>query len=144
MATTTTNPTTNRLAGLANLSIGGVTYLLQGEFKYSPGIVDRETLIGMDQVHGYKETPRAPFIEGRLRDANSVVVAAFNALTGVNISVTLANGKTITGSNMWTTKAQEVDSMEALFDVRFEGQQGAVTETAAATTTAVTNVTGTS
>jgi hypothetical protein len=141
MATTSTNPTTNRLAGLANLALGGVTYLLQGDFKYSPGTVDRETLVGMDQVHGYKETPRAPFIEFRLRDANSVNVASFNGMTGINISVTLANGKTITGSNMWTVKAQEVDSMEAVFDVRLECMQGGVVETGSATA-AVTNVTG--
>ena len=142
MASTTSNPTTNRLAGLASFSLGGVTYLLQGDFKYSPGVVDRESLVGMDQVHGYKETPRAPFIEARLRDAGGVSVADFNAMTGINISVSLANGKTITGSNMWTVKAAEVDSMEATFDVRFEGQQGAVVEGLAATS-ATTNVTGT-
>ena len=141
MASNTTSPTTNRLAGLASIAIGGVTYLLQGEFKYSPGTVDRETLVGMDSVHGYKETPRAPFIEGRLRDTNSLIVADFNELTGVNISVNLANGKTISGSNMWTTKAQEVDSMEAVFDVRFEGQQGTVVETGSAAS-ATGNVTG--
>jgi hypothetical protein len=60
---------TNRLAGVANISVDGVTYLLSGEFTYSSADVERKTLTGQDQVHGYSEMPRAPFISCTLRDA---------------------------------------------------------------------------
>jgi hypothetical protein len=121
-----TNP--NRLAGTAYFAINGVSYMLQGEFAYSPGTVNRESLSGMDTVHGFKEKPRPPFISCTLRDAKNVTVADFNAMDSETITVELANGKTIIGRNMWTVEAQEVKSEDATFDVRFEGPQGAVTE----------------
>ena len=119
---------TNRIAGIANISVDGVTYLLSGEFTYSPADVERKTLTGQDQVHGYSEMPRAPFISGTLRDAVTFTVKDFNAMTDVTIHAELANGKTITGRNMWTVDAQEVKTTEGTFEVRFEGMNGSVTE----------------
>ncbi|NNP68962.1 phage tail tube protein [Acinetobacter sp. Ac_5812] len=119
---------TNRLAGIANISVDGMTYLLSGEFTYSPGDVERKSLIGQDQVHGYSEMPRAPFISCTLRDAGSLTVKDFNAMTDVTIHAELANGKTIIGRNMWTIDPQEVKTQEGTFEVRFEGMSGSVTE----------------
>lgn len=68
---------TNRVAGIANISVDGVTYLLSGELTYSPADVERKSLIGQDQVHGYSEMPRAPFISGTLRDSNGLTVKDF-------------------------------------------------------------------
>lgn len=119
---------TNRLAGIANISVDGVTYLLSGEFTYSPADIERKTLTGQDQVHGYSETPRPPFVSCTLRDAGGLTVKDFNSFTDVTIHAELANGKTITGRNMWTVDAQEVKTQEATFDVRFEGMSGSVTE----------------
>jgi len=119
---------TNRLAGVANISVDGVTYLLSGEFTYSSADTERKTLTGQDQVHGYSEMPRAPFISCTLRDAGTLTVKDFNAMTDVTIHAELANGKTITGRNMWTVNAQEVKTQESTFDVRFEGMTGSVSE----------------
>ncbi|KXZ68767.1 phage tail tube protein [Acinetobacter venetianus] len=119
---------TNRLAGVANISVDGVTYLLSGEFTYSSADTERKTLTGQDQVHGYSEMPRAPFISCTLRDAGTLTVKGFNAMTDVTIHAELANGKTITGRNMWTVDAQEVKTQESTFDVRFEGMTGSVSE----------------
>ncbi len=45
-----------------------------------------------------------------------------DALPGGNKAVlTLANGKTIIGSNMWCVNAQEVKTTDGTFEVRFEG-----------------------
>lgn len=112
--------TTNRLAGIASITVGGQTYLLQGDLTYSPSSVTRETIAGQDQVHGYKEMPVAGYISGVLRDTNNLKVADFNAMTNVNISVQLANGKNVVGRNMWCTGVQEVKTAEATFEVRFD------------------------
>jgi hypothetical protein len=119
---------TNRLAGLAYISVDGVTYLLSGDLTYSPGAVKRESLTGQDQVHGYSEMPRAPFIAGTFRDAGSMTVAQFNAMTNVTLSLELANGKLVTGRGMWTVEAQEVKTQEGTFEVRWEGKIGSVSE----------------
>lgn len=111
----------NRLAGIASIAIGGITYLLSGDLGYIPSTVERETLVGQDSVHGFKEMPHAGAIYGTLRDTGSLKVADFNAMTQVNISVQLANGKTIVGSNLWCVNVQEVKATEGTFEVRFEG-----------------------
>ena len=51
------------LAGTASVTVDGTTYMVEGAFKYRPSTVKRETLTGMDGVHGYKETP----VAGRYR-----------------------------------------------------------------------------
>lgn len=118
----------NRIAGEAQLTVDGETYMVAGEFKYSPASVNRETLIGQDQVHGYKEMPRAPFISASLRDAGSLTVADFNSMTSVTISVMLSNGKQIVGRNMWTVESQDVDTQDAKFEVKWEGLADCITE----------------
>ncbi|WP_175950379.1 phage tail tube protein [Burkholderia sp. BCC0405] len=119
---------TNRLAGIAYIALGGQNYMLAGELAYSPGTIERESLVGQDRVHGYAEKPRAPFISGSFRDAGTLTVADFNAMTNVTVTLELANGKTVIGRNMWTVEAQEVKTPEATFEVKFEGFSGSVTE----------------
>lgn len=118
----------NRLAGIAYISVDGQSYMLSGELTYSPGSVERETLIGQDRVHGYSEKPRAPFISGSFRDAGTLTVDDFNNMTDVTVTCELANSKTVIGRNMWTAQAQEVKTPDATFEVRFEGFSGSVTE----------------
>lgn len=116
------------LAGTAKLTIDGETYLLRGEFKYKSATRKRESLAGMDTVHGYKETVSPPYIAGNLSDWGGLTVQAINQMTSVTVEADLANGKTIIGRTMWTVEEQEVDSAEGTFDVRFEGPDGCVTE----------------
>ncbi|PWI81123.1 phage tail protein [Enterobacter sp. CGMCC 5087] len=118
----------NLLAGTAYVSVDGSTIMVGGQFKYATGRVKRETLIGMDGIHGYKETFVAPYISCQVRDAGNTVLSDYNNMTNVTLVVELANGKTLTGSGMWTTDPQEVDSEEALFTVKWEGMTGSVKE----------------
>lgn len=118
----------NNNAGTAYMTINGLSYMLAGKFKYSVNSFKNETQLGMDSVHGYKQTYVAPFISGQLRDARGLTVADFNAMDNVTIVVELANGKTIIGSGMWIVDTQEVDSEDAVFDVKWEGMTDSVTE----------------
>lgn len=112
--------TTNRIAGTANVVVDGVTIMVAGKFKYRPSKVKRETLTGMDRVHGYKETPISGLISMDVRDSGGTSVSDFNDMTNVTVTAMLANGKIIIGSGMWTTDAQEVESEDAIFSVTFE------------------------
>lgn len=113
--------TTNRLAGIAYLTVDGQSYMLSGDLGYSPSKVSRETLIGQDRVHGYSEKPSPGHISATLRDSGGLSVAALNAMTNVSVVCELANGKTIVGRNMWTTEAQEVKTAEGTLEVKWEG-----------------------
>ncbi|HCR5063853.1 MULTISPECIES: phage tail tube protein [Pantoea] len=112
--------TSNRIAGTANVVVDGMTIMVAGKFKYRPSKVKRETLTGMDRVHGYKETPISGLISMDVRDSGGTSVSDFNDMTNVTVTATLANGKIIIGSGMWTTDAQEVESEDAVFSVTFE------------------------
>lgn len=120
--------TSARLAGTLFFSIDGTSYAVVGDFEYDSSIVERETLTGMDTVHGYTEKPHSPKIAGTLRDAGSLTVADFNAMTNNTLTVELANGKVIIGRSMWSTGVQSVKTAEGTFEVVFEGLQGAVSE----------------
>lgn len=113
--------TTNRLAGIAYVTVDGQSYMLSGDLAYVVSKVSRETLIGQDSVHGYSEKPHPGSISGTFRDAGNLTVADFNAMTNVTVVAELANGKIITGRNMWTVEAQEVKTAEGNFEVKWEG-----------------------
>lgn len=119
----------NRLAGTVNLSVDGATYMLAGDFEYSPSLVSRETLVGMDTVHGFSEKPIAPHIAGTLRDSGGLSVAALNAMSNVTVVAELANGKVIIGRNMWVVEQQSSKATDATIEIRWEGPQGSVSET---------------
>jgi hypothetical protein len=113
----------NLLAGIAKVSIDGVTRQLEGGAKYSSSTVKREALTGPDGFHGWKETPVPGSITMSLRDAGDMTVGDFNTLRNSTVVLELANGKIVTGRNMGTTDAQEVDTEDAKFEVKFEGPQ---------------------
>lgn len=118
----------NRLAGTAFLAVDGITYEVSGALTYSPVSVTRETLKSQSGIAGFKEMPEPGKIGGTIRDAGGLTVASFNAMTNVTITLLLANGKYVYGRNMWTVEAQEVNTEEGTFEVKWEGPDGCVEE----------------
>lgn len=119
---------TNAIAGTAFVSVNGITYQLEGSLAYSPVRVSRETLIGQSGVQGFKEMPAPGVIKGSFRDAGGLTVADFNAMRNVTVVCELANGKIVTGRNMWTVGPVEVDTADAKFEVEWNGVEGSVVE----------------
>lgn len=111
----------NLLAGTASVVANGVNYMLVGDLSYDPSTVKRETKTGQDGVHGYSEMPKPGKISGTFRDSGSLTVADFNAMTNATVVLSLANGKTVIGRNMWTIDAQEVKTAEGTVEVSWEG-----------------------
>ncbi|KAJ8134726.1 hypothetical protein OY671_012061, partial [Metschnikowia pulcherrima] len=74
-----------------------------------------------DGYHGVKEMPVAGSISFTARDAGSSTVYDFNRMRNATVVSQLANGKTVVGRSMACVDAQEVDTTEATFDVKFEG-----------------------
>jgi hypothetical protein len=102
--------------------------MLVGDFEYNPSLVSRESLPGMDGVHGFSEKPNVPHIGGTLRDSGGLSVASINAMSNVTVVAELANGKTIIGRNMWAVESQTSKQADATIEVKWEGPQGSVVE----------------
>jgi hypothetical protein len=113
----------NLIAGIAQVTVDGATYQLEGSAKYSPSSVKREAMVGQDGFHGWKETPVTGSISMSIRDAGDMTVGSFNTMRNATVVLSLANGKIVVGRNMGTTDVQEVDTEDAKFDVKFEGPQ---------------------
>jgi hypothetical protein len=126
----TLNPSTpvnRRLAGITVASVNGVVYNVT-EFSWSPGIYKRESLTSFSGVDGYSELYRPPYVAGKFRDAKSVSVNSFNAMTNATVVFQLANGKSIVGHGLWNTGETDVAGVDATFDFKFEGIPGSVQE----------------
>jgi Phage tail tube protein len=119
-----------RLAGITGVTIDGSAYMVVSDVTWSPSKWKRETLVGLDSVHGFSEVPMQGSIEATLRDSGSITVGDFNDMRCVEVQVQLANGKIVAGANMWNTSALEVRAAEGTFQVKFEGVD--VSEQAAA------------
>lgn len=110
-----------RLGGITGVTIDGSAYMVVSDVTWSPAKWKRETLTGLDSVHGFSEVPIQGFIEATLRDSGTITVGDFNEMRCVEVLVTLANGKIVGGANMWNTSALEVKAMDGTFQVRFDG-----------------------
>ena len=95
-------PTNRRLAGITSFTVNGSAFAVT-EFAWDSGSIERETMTSLSGVDGYRTIPVAPY--------------------------RLANGKTITGHNLWYTGRPGVAGADATFDFRFEGAEGTVQET---------------
>lgn len=120
-------PTNRRLAGVTKFTVNGSAFAVT-EFSWNPGSRTREAMLSLSGWDGYKESPRGAWIAGKFRDAQSVNVTAFTALTNATVVVSLANGKSIVGHNLVYMGDPDVSGADATFDFRFEGDPGTIQE----------------
>jgi hypothetical protein len=111
-----------RISGRAWIWIDGVQYPLVSQPKYGVAKVKRTTLKGMDRIHGYGEEVTPGFIEAVLRDEAGTSLSGFQDMTSVSITLQLANGKRVSGTDLCHVDSAEVDASEATYAVRFEGE----------------------
>lgn len=115
--------TQQRLAGSAFVSVEGVSYPLVGELEWTPSDVTRESLVGMDGYHGFSEKPVATHMSGTFRDTAGVPAATFRDMVNVTVVFELNSGKTVIGSNMVTTEAIVVNSVEGTMRITWVGAE---------------------
>lgn len=113
---------TNRLAGMAYVTVDGRSVAIAGEGTYRPDSETRETLLGQDGYHGYKAMPAAGRIAWRGRDSGNVSIRDLGANSNTTVVLELANGKTVVGRNMVRVgEPIEVNSEEATYEIAWEG-----------------------
>lgn len=111
----------NRIGGTIALKVNGDIYFAKGNFTYNLGKPKREGVIGADTVHGYKETPQIPFVEGEITDRNELSLEDLVTLDEATITLELANGKVIALSEAWYAGEGTGNTEEGNIACRFEG-----------------------
>lgn len=114
-----------RVGGLLFLKVDGVQYQAKGEFTYSLLKFKREMVVGADGVHGYKEMPVAPFIEGAITDSDDLGIDDILNISDSTVTIQLANGKTISLEHAAYVADGETKSEEGEIQFRVEGTDGA-------------------
>jgi hypothetical protein len=110
-----------RISGSSYATVDGLSVPNAGNPGYRASRVIRETLTGEDGVHGYSEKPQPGMIKFQARDMVGISVNDFEGATGVTVELQLANGKVVTGTDMWCVTALEVNGTDATFDLEFHG-----------------------
>ncbi|MGD9664620.1 MAG: phage tail tube protein [Novosphingobium sp.] len=110
-----------RRGGTIFLKINGEIYFAKGSFTYNLGAPKRDAIIGADAIHGYKEVPQIPFIEGEITDNPSLDLDALARLENATVTLELANGKVITLRDAWHAGEGTGNTEEGNIAVRFEG-----------------------
>lgn len=109
------------IAGTAYLNVDGVTWLLRGDLEYASSTVERETVVGMDGIHGFTEKPSVGVIKGKFTDYGNFPISEVGQMRNVTITAELNNGKLIVGRNMWSIGKPSVNVTEGSFDVEWNG-----------------------
>ncbi|KHK61244.1 phage tail tube protein [Pseudomonas frederiksbergensis] len=111
----------NRIGGIIALKVNGDIYFAKGNFTYNLGKPKREGVVGADTVHGYKETPQVPFVEGEITDRNELSLEDLVTLDDATITLELSNGKVISLSEAWYAGEGTGNTEEGNIACRFEG-----------------------
>lgn len=111
----------NRIAGVAFLRVDGQQYALRGNLTISPDMFEREGIAGMDGVHGYKETPRVPFISADLSDLGGLSMETLRAYCNSTVTAELGTGKVYILRGAYTAAAMELNAADGQVTVRWEG-----------------------
>jgi hypothetical protein len=111
----------NRIGGLISLKINGDIMFAKGNFTYNLGQPRKEGVVGADRVHGYKETPQIPFIEGEITDRKELSLESLQAFSNETVTLELANGKVIVLRNAWYASEGTGNTEEGNIACRFEG-----------------------
>jgi hypothetical protein len=113
-----------RIGGTLFLKVDGELFQAKGEFTYNINPVKREMIAGADTIHGFKEEPKVPFIEGAITDSDELDLEGFQAIRDATITLELANGKVIVLREACYAADGDVTHTEGEIQVRFEGITG--------------------
>lgn len=110
------------IAGTAYLKVDGNQLALKGNLTVSGSAWERTGIAGQDNVHGYQELPRVPYIEADISTVpEQVTTEELELLTDVTVQADLVNGFTYVLRNAWCKGPIEINSHDGQFRIRFEG-----------------------
>lgn len=112
------------VGGTISFRVNGQVLRAKGDFTYNLGLPMRETVVGVDGVHGYRVVYRAAFIEGTITDRGDLDVATLQQIEGATVQLDVANGKGVVLADAHYAGEGNVSTAEGEIGVRFEGERG--------------------
>lgn len=113
-----------RVAGVLFLKVDGELFQAKGEFTYNINPFKRESVVGADGIHGFKEIPKVVFIDGAITDSDELDLQGFQSIRDATITLELANGKIIVLREAFYADDGDVNATDGEIKVRFEAISG--------------------
>jgi len=113
-----------RVGGIVFFKVNGEQFSAKGNWTYNIGTPKREAVVGADSVHGFKEMPQVPYIEGTITDNDELDLEALTKSRDITATLELANGKVISIENGFYAADGEGSSEEGELQIRIEGTSG--------------------
>ena len=110
-----------RVGGIIFVKVDGTLFNAKGAFDYKLGVLKREAVAGQDAIHGFKEVPQVPMIEGTITDDSNLNLQSLLETRDATVTIELANGKVIVLQEAWYAADGNVNTEEGEVEVRFEG-----------------------
>lgn len=112
-----------RVGGIIEMKANGTLLQAKGSFTYNLGAPKREAVVGSDTVHGYKEVPQAPMIEGKITDDSQLDLKnTILNMTDATATLRLANGKVIVLKNAFFAGDGNVTTEEGEIEFKLQGK----------------------
>lgn len=108
-----------RVGGIIEFKANGELYSAKGSWTYNLGAPKREAVVGSDAVHGYKELPQAPKLEGAITDKSDLDVKSLLTLKDATVTLSLANGKVVVFRDAFFDGDGNVTTEEGEIEVSF-------------------------
>lgn len=114
----------NRIAGMCFVKADGKQFTLGGDWTCSVDGYEREGLVGLSGVAGYKETYRVPYFEGEFLTTDDLKLSDLEAIKEATVQCEQANGHVFILRKAWCKGAHETKMGDGTVTVRFEGMSG--------------------
>lgn len=114
----------SRIAGVAWLKADGQQFQLGGSFTVGPSNIERESVLGLSGVAGYKESFKPAFIEGEVILVPELDIMTIVKMTNVTVQCELANGRNYVLRNAWLITSPELNAADGTVTVRWESAEG--------------------
>lgn len=118
---------------MADRRLGGVLYIkcttvnggafpleVRGKWKISPTKTKKEGIAGQDGVHGFKEMPVVPSMEGDISVSNAVDLKRLDEAVDITATAELANGHVYVGVGGWRADVSQIETEEGSVGVKLE------------------------
>ena len=110
-----------RIGGTIQLATNGEIQSAKGSFTYNLGVPMREPVAGADRMHGFTETPQPAYIEGVITDRGDLDVKALTGFKDGEITLGLANGKTVVLGGAYYCGSGNATTAEGEIEVKWSG-----------------------
>ena len=113
-----------RLAGTCYVKVNGEQLELSGSMTCSMNTKNKEALVGVNGVAGFKETAVAPKIKGTFFIGSDFPLSDIVDGTDLTVTAELANGSVFTLSDAFVTGDVEYSADDGTAEIEFTGING--------------------